>query len=434
MIVASSFNQARIAYEHCRAFLESLGHDLASRKLWRSQDTVNTAMLEDRKTGARVRVIGSDPKRAHGLAPVMVLADEPSQWPRSTADAMLAALRTSLGKIPDSRLFVLGTRPASEDHFFSAMLDGGAAYSQSHHVASDLPDSKLFTKKVWRRANPSLDAMPHLESAIRTEAKQARKDPAMLQSFKSLRLNMGCSEVLEAVLLTAQTWRELETETLPPREGRMALGLDLGSSAAMSAAAAYWPASGRLECFAAFPDTPNLADRGLRDGVGNLYQRMADRGELIHAGRRVASIPEVLAETQKRWGNADLIVCDTWREAELRQALEDASYPHSAALVVRRQGFFDGGADVRKFRECCLDGRVKVKPSLLLRSAMAEARIVNDPAGNCKLSKGHEGGRRLKARDDAAAATILAVAVGTRAYEADKSEGEPVRITRVQKA
>ena len=53
-------------------------------------------------------------------------------------------------------------------------------------------------------------------------------------------------------------------------------------------------------------------------------------------------------------------------------------------------------------------------PSLLLRSAMAEARVVMDPAGNCKLAKMSEGGRRLRARDDAAAAAILAVSAGAR--------------------
>ena len=51
---------------------------------------------------------------------------------------------------------------------------------------------------------------------------------------------------------------------------------------------------------------------------------------------------------------------------------------------------------------------------LLLRSAMAEARTISDPAGNSKLSKSTEGGRRKRARDDAAAAAILAVAAGAR--------------------
>ena len=53
-------------------------------------------------------------------------------------------------------------------------------------------------------------------------------------------------------------------------------------------------------------------------------------------------------------------------------------------------------------------------PSLLLRSPLAEARTVSDPAGNAKLSKGSQGGRRVRARDDAAAAAILAAAAGVR--------------------
>ena len=83
-------------------------------------------------------------------------------------------------------------------------------------------------------------------------------------------------------------------------------------------------------------------------------------------------------------------------------------------LELRGMGFKDGGEDVRNFRQACLQGRVTPVPSLLLRSAMSEARTVSDPAGNAKLSKGTQGGRRLRARDDAAAAAILAVAAGTR--------------------
>ena len=54
------------------------------------------------------------------------------------------------------------------------------------------------------------------------------------------------------------------------------------------------------------------------------------------------------------------------------------------------------------------------KPTKLLRYAMGEARVLMDPAGNAKLAKRAEGGRRSTARDDAAAAAILAVAAGVR--------------------
>ena len=124
--MASSFAQGRIIFEHVRAFLEAAGCDLGDRSTWRVQDSANVATVEHRLTGARVRYIGSDPKRVHGLAPVLVLADEPAQWEATKRDAMRAALATAMGKIDDSRMIALGTRPADQSHWFARMLDGGA--------------------------------------------------------------------------------------------------------------------------------------------------------------------------------------------------------------------------------------------------------------------------------------------------------------------
>ena len=101
---------------------------LADKKAWRTWDTSSLARIQNRQTGASIRCIGSDPRRAHGLAPSLVLADEPAQWPEGTSDRMLSALTTALGKQPNSKLVALGTRPASEDHWFSRMLAGAADY------------------------------------------------------------------------------------------------------------------------------------------------------------------------------------------------------------------------------------------------------------------------------------------------------------------
>ena len=97
----------------------------------------------------------------------------------------------------------------------------------------------------------------------------------------------------------------------------------------------------------------------------------------------------------------------------LREALDKAGFP-VCDLVIRGQGFKDGGEDLDAFRRACLNGKVTPEVSLLLRSAMREARSISDPAGNAKLCKATENGRRLRARDDAVAAAILAVAEGSR--------------------
>ena len=410
VIVASSFEQARIAFEHVAAFM---GDKLDDKRRWKVWDTAQQARIECRHTGARVRCVGSDPRRAHGLAPVLVLADEPAQWPETTGERMVAALQTAAGKQPHSRFVALGTRPADEGHWFSKMLAGGADYAQCH--AAD-PDAPPFQLRTWKRANPSLSIMPDLRDAIAREAKAARSDPAMLAAFRALRLNGGTSDTLQSTLLDAGTWADIEGAAERPQGGAGACwGIDLGTSAAMSAVVCYWPTTGRLEALAAFPHEPSLAERGLRDGVGRLYAECWTRGELTQAGDNAVDVGQLLGAALDRFGAPAAIASDRWREAELRDALKRAGVP-VARLELRGQGFRDGGEDVRDFRRAVAEGHVVPVRSLLMVSAMGEARVVMDPAGNAKLSKGSEGGRRHRARDDAAAAAILAVALGRRRH------------------
>lgn len=404
VIVASSFEQARIAFEHVLAFMGRL-----DKKTWKVWDTAQQARIEHRETGARVRCIGSDPRRAHGLAPVLVLADEPAQWPRTSGDRMVAALRTAAGKQPHSRFVALGTRPSDAEHWFAKMLAGGSDYAQTHAAR---PEDPKFWKRTWVKANPSLRWMPDLEDAIRAEAKQAKQDPAVLASFEALRLNLGTEDVESANLISVDAWAAAEGGV--PAIGPCIWGVDLGGTAASSAVAAYWPQTGRLDALAAFPGADvTLAARGLRDGVGDLYTQCAKRGELLLTDGHTVDARDLLREALHRFGRPVAVASDRWREGDLRDALAGAGVP-MAALSLRGQGYRDGAEDVRLFRKAIIDRNARPVTSLLLRSAVAEARTISDPAGNSKLAKGSQGGRRARARDDAAAAAILAVAEGSR--------------------
>ena len=413
VIVASSFQQARIAFEHVRAFL---GPALTrERTRFRVQDGTHVAAIEDRETGCRVRALGSDPRRAHGLAPVLVLADEPAQWPPSTSEAMKAALITSLGKVKGGRFVALGTMPADPLHWFSKMFEpGGAGYAQRHAARPDDPPFRLAT---WRKANPSLSIMPSLRETIAGEAQQAARDPATAAAFRALRLNLGESDVAQAMLIEAGLWESLEGDALPFGTGRIVFGVDLGGAAALSALVAFDAASGRLDGLAFAGDDPPLLERGVGDGVGRMYAEMAAEGRLVTVPGRVVPPAALLTEGLRRFGRPARIVSDRWREAELRDGLQAAGFP-PADLVTRGMGWRDGAADVRAFQRVCLQGAVVPVRSLLMRAAMAEARTVSDAAANFKLAKGTEGGRRRRARDDVAAAAILAVAEGARMREA----------------
>lgn len=415
VIVASTFQQAKIAFRHSLAFVEPLVRADSAR--FRIADSENASRILDRKTAVELHAMSSNPRAAHGRAPHVVLADEPAQWAPASSNAMLAALRTALGKLEGSRLLAIGTRPADGSHWFARMLDGSADYAQSHAAH---PADPPFRKRTWIKANPSLPVMPSLEAAIRADAALARRDASELPAFNALRLNLGVDDTEKARLISADVWARIEGEAAA--DGPLIWGIDLGTTAAQSVVCGYWPTTGRCEAVAAFPRLPDLEKRELLDGVRDerLYRRQLDRGELIIAGERSADITAILAEAMDRFGRPALITADRWREGELRDALERAGIP-PARLESRGMGFHDGGADVREFRRACLEGKVVPVRSLLLRSAMAAAVVQVDPAGNCKIEK-----LKQRARDDAAVAAVLAVAAGQRLMAAGAAP-QPIR-------
>ena len=193
---------------------------------------------------------------------------------------MWSALKTSMGKIPGARAVALGTRPEDETHFFNRLLDGGAGFIKQYGVSEN---ADPFNERNWHRANPSLRYFPDLLQTYREEAAEARKDENELQSFKGLRLNMGVSDVIEAWLLEASSWKRIEDTEAHP-EGEYLLGLDLGGSRALSAASGFFE-NGCLESFGCFPENPSLLERGMSDGIGDLYERSFKEGHLIQAGR-----------------------------------------------------------------------------------------------------------------------------------------------------
>ena len=164
VIVASSFDQGTLSFRHVLHFLRPTLKKYPKR--FRVQDSANRATIHDRETGAMLRVLGSDPKRAHGIAPRILLLDELAQWPH--VDAMLSALKTSRGKIPDSKALMIGTRPANALHPFEVASDNRRLVSRAVY-ASEQRRENPFLVSTWRKANPSWSHLPDLQKIIQVK-------------------------------------------------------------------------------------------------------------------------------------------------------------------------------------------------------------------------------------------------------------------------
>ena len=300
VVLSASHSQGALLVKDLEHFLMSAGCLASELSIWNS--TVH-ARCQHKASGAIMVCLGSRPDRLHSRRPALVIIDELGAFTERQAALALATAQTSCGKIPNSRCVLLGTRPPSSTHPFADALDLW-------------PSMKFQSKSVSmagaRRANPSLAYFPELQKRVKVELRDARRDPGALQSFKALRLNLGGAlHENDGVLLSAAEWEDHahNPSAEPEQFENYVLGIDLGGSWSSTGVAAYWPQSGVLRGFAAWPELPGLQIRGQRHGVAPaLLARGVADGSLLQLGRNTIDTAAVIREAVRRWGNPAWVV------------------------------------------------------------------------------------------------------------------------------
>ncbi|SNT37554.1 Phage terminase-like protein, large subunit, contains N-terminal HTH domain [Tropicimonas sediminicola] len=419
IFAARNRDQAKIAFGFLVGFIEGLPEEDREQFTIRRGSKLEVETAEN--GGGLARVIAADGKSILGGAPTLAILDERAAWEREKGDSLENAILSGLGK-RDGRALIISTSAPDDANTFSRWLDEPppGTYVQEHRPEPGLPPDDLESLLI---ANPG--AREGIGSTPEWLVAQARRAIARggsaLSSFRNLNRNERVASDDRSVLVTVDEWlaAEASPDELPERGGPVILGVDLGGSRSMSAAALYWPETGRLEVMGAFPTQPGLGDRGAADGVSGRYIEMAERGELVTMGETTVPVDRFLADVAARLdGQTPAAICgDRFRHAEFLEALRGAGLDKVPA-VWRGMGWKDGSEDVERFRRALFEQKVQTLPSLLLRSAFADAITIVDPAGNHKLAKGRSTGRI-----DAAAATVLAVAQGIRMTSAPKGNG-----------
>ena len=310
-------------------------------------------------------------------------------------------------------MFAFGTRPDSESHWFERMLveKDPSVYSR---IYASSRERDPFDERVWRAANPALDAgFPDIE-ILRAEARIARRDVHELAAFRALRLNQGTSDTRSLFLSipisgkmqrfsNSQKQRENTLSVWTSAASRRSrlrrhTGLRLVASMVFNRAAAI----------------PELSEREKKDGIVGTYRQMENRGELILLGQKVVPIPEFLKECVLRWGPPGSVSVRSVERGGIsgRRSICETEIPDAD---LEGTGFQRRvSEDIRAFKTELLEGRVHAPQSLAMRAAFSEARVMTDPAANEKLAKKTEAGRRSRGRDDLANAILMAVAEGSR--------------------
>ena len=357
--------------------------------------------------GARLTILASDKATGHALGSDLAVLDEAGLLPESNRDLWGAVLSSTSGR--DGRMLSISIQG---DGPMFGELKGRKGQSGVVWVEYGAPDDcALDDETAWEAANPGLASGIKSRTYMADMSAKAISVPADAASFRAYDLNQPRNPSTETVCAAAD-WRACEraAEDLPGRDGYCVVGFDIGGAASLTALAAFWPDTGRLEAWAACGDNPPLLDRSRADGLGDTYCQMESRGELRTYGGRVTPAALFLADCAARLGDSRVKAAgaDRYRKAEVEDALGAAGLRWP--MTWRGQGASasaDGSHDVRAFQRLVLSERLRVQTSLLLRSAISESVIRRDAAGNPALDK-----RRQHGRIDALSAAVIAAGLG----------------------
>ena len=356
--------------------------------------------------GTKLDFLAADKSTGHGSGADLALIDEAGllqERNRSLWNAVFSCISGRDGKF--GAISIQGDGP-----MFAEMAQRADEPEVGWHEYVTPEGVPIDSPIAWHASNPGLVDGIKSESYMRDQARRVLRSPDNEADFRAFDLNQRLDPSRE-VICTVSEWERCTVPDydLPPADGPCILALDLGGSASMTAAAAAWPDTGRLETWGAFPDIPSLHERGITDGVGRRYERMEKEGLIRTFPGRITPVEPflewVLSELSERGITPVAIGADRYRRKEALDLYDSIGL--RVPLQWRGTGAAsaaDGSADVRSFRKWVKSAYLKHKPSILVESAIAGSDVRRDKAGNPALDKSKQ-----KDRIDVLQAAVIAV-------------------------
>lgn len=362
------------------------------------------------KGGASIQLLSGDAKSGHGDDVDLAVMDEGGLFPHRQSALFQNAFDALAAR--DGQLLITGTRIDSPK--YQELIEDKNPRTFKQVFGAD-PEGDTSDPAQWRKATPGLGKIKS-ESFLR-DAYESAKAAGNLTDFECYHLNLPRSPQ-KALLVQYHELTPIYDPEAEPIPGEPCwIGLDLGGSSSMTAAAIAYE-SGVVKLVGCFPSEPmSLLDRGRKDFCGDVYSRASEAGELFTTSGAVSDLSEFLPELVKRIGPHPVVSvsCDRYRQAELITALSRAKLDWKP--IWRGTGPKDGDNDIRATRRLILSKSIRMKRSLLLEAAIGEATCKIAATGAMSLDKSHP-----NARIDAAQAFVLSCAALLQARETPAPE------------
>lgn len=380
-------------------------------------------VLDGPGEGSTYEALSADARRAHGLAPSLFAYDELAQ---AKDRELLDNLINGLGKRKEALGIVISTQAPDDDHPLSQLIDDGLT-GADESVYVDLQAAAVsedaFDEATWSKCNEALGRFLSLDE-FREAAERARRLPAFEASFRNLRLNQRIDASEDARIVPAGIWKlgnvPVDAQAL---KGKPCFGgLDLSGKDDLTALVLVFPdQSGGYDILPYFW-TPLGALENRRPSERDQFKLWIRQKHLIGIPGpviRYRFVAEQLASLRSEF-DIRLIGYDRWRIADFKEELADIGQ-QSMPLKDFGQGYQSMAPAIDYFAELALTGKLRHGGHPVLTACVANAVLVQDPAGNRKFDKEVAAKRGTIRIDGATAlATALGVAKGEKIEAAPK--------------
>lgn len=380
------------------------------------------------RMGSFFRPIAADQGQS-GPRPHVALVDEFHEHP---TNYVLEMLRAGFKFRRQPLMFVITnsghdkTSACGQMHDYALQVVAGAAEDDALFAFVcnlDEGDDPFSDEACWAKANPSLQeaGLPGVDY-LRQQVVEARGLPSKQSLVR--RLNFCEWTQAESPWLSPSVWMPAaRSYGLEQLRGRRAwAGLDLSSTTDLTGLAlvvepAVPTEPWMLLAYAWLPDA-DLTRREHDDKVP--YTQWVRDGVLLTTPGAAVNKRLVIEYLARLAEVLDIQACayDRWRINDFKSLADDlgAALP---PLVEFGQGFKDMAPAIEGFETALLNGQLVHPGHPVLTWCAANAVIVEDDAGNRKLSK-----RKASGRIDALLAAIMAHAISTKAQESSVVIGE----------
>lgn len=336
--------------------------------------------------------ISAEAKTAHGKSPILAVLDELGQV-RGPTDDFVDAIETSQGAHDAPLLIAISTQAAQDTDMLSLWIDDALESKDPKivcHVYAAPADCDLLDEEAWRASNPALAKFRSLED-MRNLAQKALRMPAFENTFRNLNLNQRVE--VKSPFVSKEVWQACARDPAPLARQKVWGGLDLS---AVSDLTALVLVSDEWDVWPTFW----LPHDGLKEKSREArtpYDVWAQQGHLLTTPGPTVQYQHVAAYLRGVFQRYDVqaIAFDRYNMKFLRPWLVKAGFSERELerFVDFGQGFVSMSPALRALESALLEGRLKHGGHPVLQMCAANAKVVQDPAGNRKFVKGKALGR-----------------------------------------